>query len=372
MVGSMSETSRHRRKHLAIRLRRKHLAAHHHHHRRRKHLVIALPVAIVVCVAVGVPIVLSMAPSVSSPVHASTTSSVASTTSSVASTTSPPSAPAASSLGVYAGYENVSGVVEFSQLVHVPSAQAMDFFDGTSWNTIEESPSNIVPAWEGTPYRMTWSIPILPSDGSTLAQGAAGLFDHHFAVIAQYLVAQNQGQSVIRLGWEFNGGWFPWSAGKCATCFVSYWQQIVTTMRAVPGAQFRFEWNPNIGAIQLPPPRAYPGNDFVDIIGSDVYDNELGEHTPSERWNQLYSEPYGLKWLVDFAKAHSKPISLPEWGLGFAPAGGGDDPYFIKQMALFIGSQPDVDNALYWESGSSVLTRWPLSRAAYTRYFGAS
>ena len=272
-------------------------------------------------------------------------------------------------LGAYAGYRDVHGVDNISRLIGRPVGQAMDFFDGTSWSAALASVPLIVPTWNRTNYRMTWGIPMMPEGGATLAQGAAGTYDNHFETIARYLVAHHQGESIIRLGWEFNGFWFPWSAARCPSCFVNYWRRIVTTMRSVPGSRFRFTWNPTIGDYGFPPTSAYPGDAFVDLLGLDVYDNVAGGADPVQRWRHLVEEPFGLNWFTGFARAHNKPITLPEWGLGFPPDGGGDDPYFISQMAAFINSRPTIISALYWNYGTSTLHSAPSSSAAFAHGF---
>jgi hypothetical protein len=274
-------------------------------------------------------------------------------------------------LGAYAGYRNVDGVDAISHLVGHPVGQAMDFLDGTSWSATLASLPAIVPVWDRTGYRMTWGIPMLPDTGTTLARGAVGTYDHYFASIAQYLVAHHQGASTIRLGWEFNGFWFPWSAATCPTCFVTYWRRIVTTMRSVPGSRFRFTWNPTIGTYGLPPSEAYPGDEFVDLIGMDVYDNVAGVADPHLRWRHLLDEPFGLTWFTGFARAHHRPITFPEWGLGFPPDGVGDNPYFISHMAAFIRAQPTLVSALYWNYGTSALEISPFSNAAFAHAFGS-
>jgi hypothetical protein len=273
-------------------------------------------------------------------------------------------------LGAYAGYENVDGVAAISKLIGRPVTQAMDFFDGRSWSKVVESPAQIVPAWNGKGYRMTWGVAMLPDTGASLAQGATGAYDHYFAEIARYLVANHQGRSIIRLGWEFNGNWFPWSAATCPSCFVSYWRHIVVTMRSVHGARFLFTWNTSLGKLSLAPTSAYPGDAFVDVIGMDVYDNVPGIRGVSSRWRQLMDEPYGLRWLSSFARARHKLVSFPEWGLGFPPYGGADNPYLITHMAQFIKSQPRLVSALYWDYGTSVLSGAPRSSAAFARSFG--
>ena len=53
----------------------------------------------------------------------------------------------------------------------------------------------------------------------------------------------------MRLGWEFNvPQGYAWYAGGYAPQFVRFWRDVVTVMRAVPGADFTFDWNPNIGS----------------------------------------------------------------------------------------------------------------------------
>ena len=272
-------------------------------------------------------------------------------------------------LGAYAGYTDTVGLAAFSRTVGFRVDKAMDFLDGTSWRTIDLSPAHEVPIWDRTGYRMTWGIPILPNSGASLQVGATGAYDAHFETIARYLVAHGQASSVIRLGWEFNGDWFSWSAAGCPACFVSYWRHIVTTMRAVPGEQFLFEWNPAAGTGALAPPAAYPGNRFVDIIGLDVYDNVPGIVRPAARWNHLLFEPFGLAWVVGFAESHGKALSFPEWGLGWPPEGGGDNAYFVTHMARFILSLPNVDNANFWDYGTS-LSAAPRAQAALSRAFG--
>ena len=282
---------------------------------------------------------------------------------------SQPVHPAPGILGFYAGYENQAGVRAIASELKAPVSQAMDFFDGSTWSTIVGSPANVVPAWTAAGYQMTWSIPMLPDARSSLLQGATGAYDKYFASMAEYLVAHGQASSIIRLGWEFNGYWFSWSADSCQSCFVSYWRQIVDTMRSVPGAEFRFEWTPAAGLMPFPIAAAYPGNAWVDIVGLDVYDEVYHDKAGPTRWHDLLVENLGLDWLASFASSHHKPIAFPEWGLGFPPAGGGDNPYYITHMADYIATH-DVVSAIYWDYGTSKLDRAPHSLRAFVAAFG--
>jgi hypothetical protein len=151
----------------------------------------------------------------------------------------------------------------------------------------------------------------------------------------------HRGNAILRLGWEFSGDWFRWKvlSNGDADAFAAYWRPIVTTMREV-APNLEFDWNPSLGPVPWDMSRAYPGDAYVDYIGLDVYDQGWapGWQDPVLRWNDMLNTAYGLKWHRDFAKAHGKPMTFPEWGL-FIRAdghGGGDNPYFIEQMHAWI------------------------------------
>ena len=154
------------------------------------------------------------------------------------------------------------------------------------------------------------------------------------------MVHYGQGNAILRLGWEFNGDWYIWSAASDPSAFAAYWRQIVTTMRSVRGARkLQFDWCISLGKNSVAPTLAYPGNAYVDYIGIDAYDQgwEPGWQDPQQRWRSLVGQPYGLGWQVKFANSHHKQLSMPEWGLALRSDGhgGGDDPYYLQQMWLW-------------------------------------
>jgi hypothetical protein len=73
---------------------------------------------------------------------------------------------------------------------------------------------------------------------------------------------------------------------------------------------------------------------------------------------------YGLNWLVAFGKEHGKEIGLPEWGLDSSATngGGGDDPYFVTQMANWIKAYA-TGPVIYWNYAGGTL---PLDIPNYT------
>jgi Bacterial Ig-like domain (group 3)/Glycosyl hydrolase family 26 len=306
------------------------------------------------------------------------------------------------SLGVYTGYQSPALSSAFGNAIGNQPMYAMDFLDGTSWSTMVNGAPSYMSAWSNSGYTMVWGVPMLPdtfspdtnaadTSGSAygLQQGAAGAYNANFLQLAQDMVAGGQASSIVRIGWEFNGGWFPWAAQGQAAAFVAYWQQIVNTMRSVPGQNFTFEWNPTAGDQGAGNVASYyPGNAYVDYIGLDLYDEAWATYPGiASQWNTYLTEPYGLNWLASFAGSMGKPITLPEWGLDPEPSsnnggavsqpgtevGGGDDPAFIDDMAQWI-NQNNVFDATYWDYGWSRLspTSNPQSDAAFINDFGGA
>lgn len=287
----------------------------------------------------------------------------------------------APSWGVYqgAGCDGVRRLEQFEQWSGIRPDHGLEFL---SWDALERTSRWSMRCWSDAGMRtMTYSLPMLPADGSaTLADGAAGRFDELFARFGAALVEEGFPDAIIRIGWEFNGDWYPWAAAKDPESWKAYWRRIVTVMREVPGARFRFDWNPAGGWHAFDPEQAWPGADYVDIIGLDFYNSANNPHsTPEQRWQARMNAPTGLTWHREFARRHDKPMSFPEWGTGQRPdgTGGGDDPYFIEQMAAWIAAH-DVVYHHYWDySAGDYDARLsddsqPAAGAAFLRAFGAT
>ncbi|HSI07723.1 MAG TPA: glycosyl hydrolase [Rariglobus sp.] len=202
----------------------------------------------------------------------------------------------------------------------------------------------------------------------SLATGATGAYNTYFQTLAQALVSKGlANNTVIRLGWEFNGGWYTWRADTQAKAlnFAAYWRQIVTTMRAVPGAEnLQFCWNGANGWSGYSLADAWPGDAYVDYVGVDFYDQSWDQNTypypagstPAQilarqqtAWAATAgTNNNGLAWWRDFAVAHNKPFSIPEWGLCRRTDnhGGLDNPYYIQKMYDFI-HEPANDVAFH-------------------------
>jgi hypothetical protein len=244
-------------------------------------------------------------------------------------------------LGDYAGIANPSGIAQFAAATGTHPVLATEYLDkGHGWVAMQDAAN--IKAWTGSPYRMVIGVPILP-DAGTLALGATGGYNDHFVALARSLIADEESDAILRLGWEFNGNWFTWRVTNTidAANFAAYWRQIVTSMRSVPGEHFQFLWNPNgPSPTSYTPEDAYPGDAYVDYVGTDVYDNYWGPgpFTPAVGWAHQLSQQWGLDWLASFAAAHGKPIVIPEWSDEYRPDGHGfgDDPTFMVHMAQWF------------------------------------
>ncbi|GLY33060.1 hypothetical protein Kisp02_64250 [Kineosporia sp. NBRC 101731] len=296
-------------------------------------------------------------------------------------------------LGVFRG-TSPSEVASFGAWLGNDVDYAMDFSSRTSWDEISD-PSYMLDTWKGSGYRMIYATAMLPTqdDSATMAAGANGEYDQYFKTLAKNLVAAGQGDSILRLGWEFNLSASRWHPDTKAN-FINYWQHIVKAMRSVPGTDnLAFDWNPNIGGEVYDSTNYYPGNAYVDYIGIDTYDISWVEGSypfPSscsaackqERreaaWESTLNGTFGLNFWSDFAKSKGKPMTLPEWGLWERPDGhgGGDNAYYIQQMLDFIyDPSNNVGYQSYFEfnvgsSGTHMLETHTTAGAKFKKLLG--
>jgi hypothetical protein len=316
----------------------------------------------------------------------------------------------AAGLGLYDGKSKPSGIETAASWLGSASSikYAQDFIDATDWSHISNPYQLGSGYWKGTPYEMVWGVPMLPcggpstqcatnvSDYNLVASGGA---DSYFKTLAQNLVSAGFGTSYVRVGWEFNASSMGWSIcnqdGSGPTSwlndFVPAFRNVVTSMRSVSGAHFKFIWNPIDTSSSSCPgvhlENLYPGDNYVDAVALDVYDG-IGTTISSDaaRFSDLANgtgnggyvavspnaingenfngQGYGLNWLAAFGKEHNKEISLPEWGLMATDfnGGGGDDAYFVTHMADWIKANA-TGPELFWNSGDGTL---PLDIPNYT------
>ncbi|MBR0934952.1 Ig-like domain-containing protein [Bradyrhizobium jicamae] len=288
-------------------------------------------------------------------------------------------------------------------------------------------------------------IPVigLPMSSTAAGSGTADQFYQAFAAgqydsVLQGMVKAwaNQGftTQVWRPGWEMNISSMPSYAGTDAQTqadWVKAYQHIYTVLHAAAaadGVNLQVMWNPDVtnysasgNAIQT----VYPGNQYVDIIGADVYGDvypygnlshlydwdRSGQvlnspnpvyDTSLQQWASdpinlmhYYSDPASNQWsldgsvghattlqqLIDLAKETGKPFAIAETGAGNTADGAGlvDNPTFVQWLSQTLQqSGANVSFVNIWDSNgggkyefSNASDGKPLEAAAWAKYFGA-
>ncbi len=208
-----------------------------------------------------------------------------------------------------------------------------------TWAQIDD-PAWLYQRWEGKPYTMAFGVPMLPENvpGVSLQACATGTYNAYWREFGTVISSYGLGSSIIRLGWEFNGNWYVWQASDPAA-WAHCWQQIVTSARST-APKLQWDWDVNRGVSKglANPVLAYPGNAYVSMIGIDSYDSWPSAATAAG-WQVQLNGPQGLTYWLKFAKAHSKLLSVPEWGsMATGTNAGGDDAKYVTDMRSFFAA----------------------------------
>jgi len=296
--------------------------------------------------------------------------------------------PPALTLGVYAGPDSkgVVGAQRFGALTGAQPGGVLDFGATDRWSNIA-APSWLIAPHATSSARFEYSMPMLP-DGKqyTLAACAAGTYNTYWRAAATNLVAHHLANTIVRPGWEFNGDWYHWAAKDNVAGYIGCFRTIVTTMRGVAGQHFAFDWNPTLGKNAFPAELAYPGDAYVDYIGVDIYDSSWAHYPAAAAglaaaraaaWNDDLNGDHGLAFWSAFARSHTKPMAITEWGVVQLSngRGGGDDPAFVDHMFDFMTDPANnVAYAHYFNTASAAgnhtltgATKFPKAAAEYRR-----
>ncbi len=290
-------------------------------------------------------------------------------------------------IGLHMGGDgSINQYNDFSHWLGKPVMVRLTFLNGSSWDTIANPyflSSATKPWLESNPARVeVISTPMLPNSGNQyqLRNIANGDYDGYYRQLAVNIASKSGAPQrvIVRLGWEFNGKWYPWSAVGAASEYKAAYRHIVHVMRA-KCAVLRFEWNVNWGTNpdHFDWTTAYPGDDVVDVIGTDLYDQY------NNGWNDILNRYEGLQFYRNFARQHGKSEAYSEWGLSTGSAGHGDDTAYVQNMHDWIeAGGSNVLYANYWNTPSggpdgviyTDTSRYgvtvPKSAALYRKLFG--
>ena len=234
--------------------------------------------------------------------------------------------------------------------------------------------------------KLVYDVPIIIKD-SSYAEAKTGKYDEHWKCLAGSILENNPGtyEIVIRPSHEMNGEWFAWGVGgnKAAQIpdLIASWQRFHGVFRGVAGGErFRFSFSTTEGASDPRP--MWPGDEYVDIVGQDVYwkPKAMGgegweTNDPKEAWEMRVSPSGYNEWnlggMLAFAKSHGKPFQIDEWGVW-----GPDAAPFVEAMSAFLKTN-GARSQTYWNSNGGYageLTprdqEWPKTTQAFKTAFG--
>lgn len=113
---------------------------------------------------------------------------------------------------------------------------------------------------------------------------------------------------VFRPYHEMNGSWFWWGANNCTTDeYKDLFRDLVDLMEEKGVHNVLYAYAPNSLNSPEEYERFYPGDDYVDILGIDIY-NHSGDATFAEKLKN------DIGVMRDFAKTRNKPYALTETG----------------------------------------------------------
>jgi Glycosyl hydrolase family 26 len=205
--------------------------------------------------------------------------------------------------------------------------------------------------------------------GITTKDIAAGKADDYIRAYARGIRADG-GPFLIRLfGGEFNGSWWysqsPYANHSLTPAdFANAWRRVVDIFRQEGAANASFAWVPNAipaanrpGWIDPNLSAYYPGDEYVDWAGADVYD---------------FEPVSDLIGVYDFAVAHQKPFFLAEWAVrhdasSLTPS---EQRSWIDAMFDFFDSHNAVKAISYFNYDNRAGTGKPIDPARVVYLYG--
>jgi hypothetical protein len=230
------------------------------------------------------------------------------------------------------------------------------FADLTSWDTM-------IHPWVGDQlggFSGRWVISegFYPPTAGDMTTCANGGYTSEWQQFGSWLDSQGRPNTIVRLAWEANGDWFPWSVSKTSQAtWQACFRQVVTAIRTTD-PQVRIDWTINAHSGGLD---EYPGDGYVDVVGVDTYDQWPASPTDAAFSAQCH-QATGLCGVIAFARQHGKKFSVPEWGVvaktdtgaGAAGTAGGDNPVFVRNMyTTLLANADDLAYETYFNDASA-------------------
>lgn len=223
----------------------------------------------------------------------------------------------------------------------------------------------------GATGMISWDFP----GAGTQASIADGGYDAYIEQIVSEVHAYRH-RLFIRLNWEFNGTWYPWSAtgadgqpvlGNSPAEYVAAWRHVVELFRR--DRNVTFVWSPTLYDITPHSGHAlrawYPGNAYVGWIGIDAYPG-------SASWSWMVHGTDALDEDYSFAAALKRPVMISEWAL--SSPGTGDNGGLVTRLVGWMLAHPLVKAELWFDYDNTAaggrdysITRFPRAASVLRR-----
>ncbi|MCA0437726.1 MAG: hypothetical protein M9891_13795 [Austwickia sp.] len=248
----------------------------------------------------------------------------------------------------------------FGQYRGAPVDAVLGYSDNKSWDAIKHSGN--ISLFAKFPGTFVYGLGLLPTRGGgagSLRDVADGKHDDVWRAVGAGLVKYNRKRSIVRIGFEANGTWFSWGAtAETAEDFKAAFRRVAGILRE-SGAEpvIDFDIGCGVGLTgdsdhMAPLTKLYPGDDVVDVMGCDTYDDKgTGAGNPAAL-GKTGNGP-SLKETLDFAKERGKLLVVPEWGLDHT-YGPGDHADYITTMYKFFDENADhIALEIYFNEGTT-------------------
>ena len=216
-------------------------------------------------------------------------------------------------LFVYRGAD-CSGVAALPQFNAMVNRKVDGVDDFLTFNDPSSSLADLprkLSCWQGLGYQLNLEVPLGFYSGGSTADIAAGKLDSYFQGVGSDLVSHGFANAYIRLGEENNlaNGW-PWE-GQGGN-FASAFQREAKVLHAVPGSNFKIEYNPSIGQDEN---ANFPGAAYVDVMSHDGYGSSwMGDCSQPLTWTCQLNAWWGFSSVGTFWS--TIPQSISEGGVG--------------------------------------------------------
>ncbi len=238
---------------------------------------------------------------------------------------------------------------------------------------------------KGSGIEMLLAIPLVTkADAGKFAMVATGVIDAKHQAVANKIKSYiGDGSIYIRLGWEADQG-YPWSFNNHdgvgqpnpanPVDYRNAWSRIARIYKTtLPGS--KLVWN-KLKEARSDLRAYYPGDDAVDVISLDLYDNGFSggycSSATSIGWIQGCLGNYdaatgkakGLIGTLTFAKLHGKQMALDEWGATnetLNSDNGADNDFFVKGVFEFLKANASfvAYDSYYNRAGGGRHQIWP-------------